>query len=185
MSYRQGQLDEENSALIHNLLDYINTLKTNYNVAMRIGAANKKWICLILEQARYAEDLEINQAYMNRNAQDNNLWFGLPLPYTTVDLDGNAKNLYITQTKVGIEDAAEGDELDRVRWFGWTDFETDTDFLDTGAGLDEDTASEYTWDHADTQIGGVYERIVCMLKYIATNAGGLDLSYVKVEYYYG
>ena len=109
------------------------------------------------------------------------LTFGLPIPLTL-----GAKNLYITQTNVGLLDADNGDELDRLRWWGYADGQTEAAFLDTGAGLDEFTvnAAGYTWNHADTQCGTTYRRIALYLECINTNANDLDISYVRVEYYY-
>jgi hypothetical protein len=151
----------------------------NVEAYLGIGAANKRWIDLIPPGASDNSDYKFTSTYENIGADDMKLGFLLPLPLVI-----GSKNLYITRVRIGIYDADEGDEIDRIRWYGWSDYDTFSLFLDTAAGLDEDTPSEYIWDHADTQIGGVYKSLILYMATTCTNAGDLNLAYVQVEYYY-
>lgn len=178
-----SKLPFDNSALLHQINADVVLKETIANVEayLGIGVANKRWIAMIYEGSRY-ETTDGNRAwrsYSNEGAIDDEMGFAIPVPLVI-----GSKNLYITQTQIGINDADEGDELDRLRWYGYSAYDTETNFLDTGAGLDEDTPSDYTWDHADTQIGGVYKRIILSMKFIGTNAFDFDVYYVLVEYYY-
>ena len=103
--------------------------------------------------------------------------YGFPLPLIV-----NGKNLYITQTKFGIKDADGSSFIDNRRWYGMTDHDSQSNFLGNADNLT--AIGEYDWDHADTQIGGVYEHIGVFIDCVCAGATDLEISYIQVEYYY-
>ena len=173
------KLSTDNSALIHQVNAGLYK-KSEIDALFGIGVGNKKWVNLLAEGAFYPASFAVQDSYRNLDGQDNQWWFGFPEPYTI----GGTHQLVITQTKIGIQLGDANDYITNTRWYGWTDHDTSNNFLgdadDKGAG----GAEEDTWDHADTTIGGVYERIVLLLQTVNTGALDLRVSYVQVEYYY-
>lgn len=164
---------QENSELISQLGAFMSA----YNADNAFGIANKRWIPCILEGAAVFADVEVALTY--RNASGNNILisFGIPLP-----LIKNGKNLVITDTKIGIDDADANDYIDRYRLLGWSDYGTIAALIDDNTDLD--FAQEYIYGHANKTVGGIYERIILFFESVSTSGAALDISFVQVEYYY-
>lgn len=145
-----------------------------------IGIANKRWKNLSFSGTQTFDNIYVGGEWRNTGANDVSLVYDLTLPF----IIGGTHNLIITRCKVGISDADVDNYLNRFRCFGWSDYETLAGaFIDDGNN--KTTAQEVIYDiNPDITVGGVYERIFAFIDLFCTNAAQIDISYIKIEYYY-
>lgn len=82
-----------------------------------------------------------------------------------------------------LPDAAEGDEVDRIRIFGSKSDGTITVLYDSGAGQDLDTIALHSFNPADIDCTG-YEQISFYLGLICSVDAGLEISSFSASCYY-
>ncbi len=168
-----------NDAKISNLGTGTGTvlLVADYEADMAIGIANKRWKNCILEgMDNFDNMLYSNYKLSNKSSADMQLNYAVPLDHIIGD-----KNLVITRLNIGLRDADATDLILLVRLVGWTAY-NNFNIIAT-SGLYRDPA-EVIWNFADETIGGTYKKILFFFQCTCTNAQDLDISYVRVEYYY-
>ena len=159
-------------------VEAISYTKAEIDAINAIGIANKRWIPCLAEGERYPASSEISIYYQNKDGQDNQHWFSIPLPL----IIGGTHNLVITQTNVGIFASDNDDYITTLRWYGWSAYDTFANIVTDGT--DRKNAQLVTWNHADIAAGANYVRMILLCETVATNALDLKIAFVLIEYYY-
>ena len=154
-----------------------NTSANYLNSLLMYGSANAAWVPCPLEGWHDVARGWVNASghFQNTGAADPWVHYTIPLPTTKGGL-----KLYISGTRVGLEDAAATDKVDITYVVGRTS--TGISYIDTD-NTDKDTQGE----HEDTFTAldcSTYTAVKVTLVADVTNAGGLDINYVAVRCYY-
>lgn len=171
---KKDLLREDNSYQISQLGAFISA----YNADQAFGIDNKRWLTLSSEGSNPAGVVEVGVTYRNNSNTNFSLTFGIPLP-----LIKNGKNLIITDTKIGLDDADASNYVDQYRLFRWTDFTSLAAVVTDGTNID--SVQEYTYGHADITLGGNGVRFLLLFECVVAGGQALDISEVQIEYYYG
>lgn len=150
------------------------------NTLLAIGSANKQWVTCVLGGMNFTEYSRNWDAIRNRGADDMDIVFDIPLPYT---LPGG-HNLVLTQFRIGITDADIDDYVDRIRIYSYTLANPPVGATLYTSDINRVTPGVYTSNHADKTVGGNYSKINYLVDCVNTNALELDVASFEVEYYY-
>jgi hypothetical protein len=177
LNYASRQLPMENSELIQQNSGNISTNTTDIEAYLAIGSGNAQWKACICEGAVDMSCYINYSEIRNVGATNMNIVYKFPLPVIIGD-----KNLVINTINLEIDDADAGDYVDDVIILAREDYNTqDTAYSD---GTNRTAAGSYSYDLNEITIGGTYESFVVYVKCQNTNASDLDITNVRIEYWY-
>ena len=157
----------------------LSDLEDTMEAYLAIGSANKKYKTCILENVWSAWSyMRGVDSYTNSGSSDFTLCFAVPLDPTL-----GSKKLYIDSVQVGIEDADANDYVDRVLIKDWLTYNTHVSPLPLDDSTNRTASGEYDYDFTAHDFSSS-KRIYILVTCVATTASELDVSYVRVQYYY-
>ena len=174
-----NQITEIDTGALSELDTTIPTSKTVFDAvaaANAFGIGNKRTINLQVKGSQADQYVNYGLGIRNVNATDIGFAMEISLPFIK---DG--KNLIITRTFVGIAAANGTNFITRMRWQVWNDYNSQSTLLDNTT--DYNSAQLVTWDHTDITVGN-YDNTVIFIQGTVANALALNISFVKIEYYY-
>ena len=179
MSERKTKrLGEENSALIHQLLNELRAFSA-------IGTDNAQWLSVthgFTNQTTWVFDSGGINFIRNTSATD--FTFLVTIPKET---NKGSYKLYIKDIRIGLDDADANDYINSLSIVGHTAFDT-ASYIYTWAG-NANSAKEWLLSSDDGAWAGPYDCSTLKTAYlwiaiVATTAYEFEATYINVQYYY-
>ena len=155
-----------------------NEAVTALNARLAIGTANAKWKPCTPGPAKPPGTVQSDGYNIsNVGATDFVVNWYIPLSPTL-----DALKLYIKSVEVGLQDADGGDYVDILYLFNMSAHGTRNTFF--ADGTNRTAAGTYTYNAGAPYDMSASKSMWLLMGCVVTNAGDLDMSVVRVEYYY-
>ena len=154
-----------------------NVSQADYEADQAFGIENKKWITCTYGGG---QNVQVVSYYRNLNA--NNMYLVFEFPKSLII---NGKDLWITNTRIGIKDSDSNNYVDRFRLMVATNYLTEATMVD----IDHDAVHGkgiglITYGHGQTRVGTTRQRVTATFNCVNATPANLDIMYVQMEYYY-